>query len=145
VADSERVAELRKLIAKYLDELGLKYLKDQSDDFLVPFGEGVRVHLVPKDFGDDMTVVQVIAPTNVGVTVDEKLAMFIATQNSKFIFGRLALYPEQKAVGFETSLLGTFLNRAELQVAIAVASNMANKFDDEIQQIAGGQKAGSAF
>jgi hypothetical protein len=145
VADSERVAELRKLIAKYLDELGLKYLKDQSDDFLVPFGEGVRIHLVPKDFMDDMTVVQIIAPTNIGVTVNADLAMFIATENSHFIFGRLALYPEQAAVGFEESLLGTFLNRAELQVAIAVASNMANKYDDEIMQRFGGHKAGSGF
>ena len=145
MAESERVEELRKLLIKYLDELELKYLTDQDGDFLVPFGEGVRIHLVPKEFGDDMTVVQVIAPTNLGVTVNGDLAMFIATENAKFIFGRLALYPEQAAVGFEESLLGTFLNRAELQVAIAVASTMANKYDDEIMQRFGGHKAGSDF
>jgi hypothetical protein len=145
VADSERVAELRKLVGKYLDELGIKYFRDSDDDFLVPFEESVRIHLVPKDFGDEMTVVQVIAPTNLDVNVTNELAMFVATENSKFVFGRLALYPEQKAVGFEESLLGTFLNRAELEVAIRVAATMANMYDDQIMQQFGGRKAGSGI
>ena len=145
MADSERVAELRTLIKKYLDELGLKYLTDSDNDFLVPFGDGVRIHLVPREFGEDMTVVQVIAPTNLDVPVTGELAMFVATETAKFVFGRLALYPEQKAVGFEESLLGTFLNRAELQVAIGVAAAMADKYDDEIMQRFGGQKAGRGF
>ena len=142
MADSERVEELRQLITKYLDELGLKYLRDQDGSFLVPWDTGVRVHLAPRDFGTDMSVVQIIAPTNLGLKVTPELAMFVATENSKFLFGRLALYPEQGAVGFEESLLGTFLNRAELEVAIGVASAMADKYDDEIQQRFGGEKAG---
>ncbi|MDI6900670.1 MAG: hypothetical protein QMC79_03145 [Anaerosomatales bacterium] len=142
MADSQRVDVLRNLVAKYLDEIGLQYLKDQNNNFLVPFGEGVRLHLVPKELGDDMTVIQIIAPTNVGLNVTGELAMFIATENAKFIFGRLALYPNEHAVGFEESLLGDFLNRAELEVAIGVAASMANKYDDEIMQRFGGQKAG---
>jgi hypothetical protein len=145
VAGSERVQELRDLIAKYLDELGLKYFKDSSDDFLVPFGEGVRVHLVPQEFGEDMTVVQIIAPTNLNLDITPDLAMYIAQESSRFIFGRLAIHPEQRAVGFEETLLGSFLNRAELHVAIGVAAAMADKYDDEIQQKFGGDKAGRGF
>lgn len=145
MTDSAHVAELRKLIIKYLDELGLKYLQDQDGSFLVPFETGVRIHLVPRDFGSDMSVVQVIAPTNLGVSVTPELAMFVATENAKFVFGRLALYPEQGAVGFEESLLGTFLNRAELEVAVGIAASMADRYDDEIQQRFGGQKAGRGF
>ena len=146
MADSERVEELQQLITKYLDELGLKYLRDQ--DGVVPgaWDTGVRVHLAPKDFGPDMSVVQIIAPTNLGLQGPRRsVAMFVATENSKFLFGRLALYPEQGAVGFEESLLGTFLNRAELEVAIGVVSTMADKYDDEIQQRFGGEKAGRGF
>jgi len=145
VTDTERVKELRELIAKYLDELGLKYLKDSSDDFLVPFGDGVRVHLVPQEFGDDMTVVQIIAPTNLDLDITPDLAMYVAQESSRFVFGRLAIHPEERAVGFEEALLGSFLNRAELHVAIGVAAAMADKYDDDIQQRFGGKKAGRGF
>ncbi|MBN2847171.1 MAG: YbjN domain-containing protein [Coriobacteriia bacterium] len=145
MTDSERVKELRELIARYLDELGLKYLRDSDNDFLVPFGEGVRVHLVPREFGDDMTVVQIIAPTNLDLDITPDLAMFLVQESSQFVFGRLAVHPDSRAVGFEETLLGSFLNRAELHIAIGVAAAMADKYDDEIQQRFGGRKAGRGF
>ena len=77
---SQALDDLRKLCRKYLEEAKLRFMVDQDNDFVLQFNDGVVVYVMPRDWGEGKTVVQVMAITNkdvrVGVT---DLALAAAT------------------------------------------------------------------
>jgi len=137
MADTPAVASLRGLIRKFLDESELKYLRDGDEDFVLPF-RNIMVHVTPHQWGDDQTVVAVVAVTNENMRIDKELTEFIAVENGRILFGKLCLYLDRKQVRFEHPLLGDFLNRDELGTAVKIVGSSAVGYESQIKEKWGG-------
>lgn len=137
MADTKAVADLRALVRKYLDEIGLNYLRDADDDFVVPVGE-IMIVLMPREWVEDQTVVVVAANIVENANLDESVYQYVNERNTEILFGKMAAYMDQKVVRFEHPLLGDFLNRAELEAAVKVVGATSLNFHDEVKKRWGG-------
>ena len=133
MADTPTVSSLRDLCRKYLDESDLTYLRDSNDNLVLAFGH-IMVHVIPHQWGDDQTVVEVSAVTNEGMRIDPDLYEFLSDQNAAILFGKLCLYKNWNQVRFEHPLLGDFLNRDELTTAVKVVAASALSFESQINE-----------
>lgn len=111
-----------------------------ENTFVVTRGSAVAF-VRPIDLPGERTGVAVVSITNVGMRMDDELTHFIATENGKLAFGALHLDEGNSAVALGHTLLGTFLNREELNVAIAAVSSLADDYDDRIKARFGGRLA----
>lgn len=138
--DSEALATVRKTLQDYLTEIFGNYQVDQDGDFMVvhPLGSSVA-YIRALDWGDGQTIVRVWAITNVGMRVDGDLARFLASENNSVVFGAFALNEDKPAVHFGHTLLGDFLQRKELEVAVAAVVTTADHYDDQIKERFGGK------
>jgi hypothetical protein len=134
--DSEALATLKSTIAQYLQESFGGFLKDQNDNFVLQAGSA-RIIISPFDWVEEQTLVRVVALVNV-----EGLSKYLIAENLKLIFGKFSLEPTAGMVFFEHTLLGDFLNRKELEVAVKAIASTADKYDDELQARFGGKKFG---
>jgi hypothetical protein len=139
--DSEALATLKATIAKYLQESFGGFLKDQNDNFVLQAGSA-RVLVVPLEWVEGQTLVRVLALVNKDGGPVEALAKYLVAENLKLIFGKFSLEPLGRMVFFEHALLGDFLNRKELEIAVKAVASSADKYDDEIQAQFGGKKFG---
>lgn len=136
--DSEAVAVLRTALKGYLDADFAGYEIDRDGDFVVAAGSA-RVFIRPLEQGD-RTLVRIWSITNVDLRVDGALTGFLATENARIAFGKFNLHEEQApAVHLSHTLLGDFLNREELQVAVVVIAQTADEYDDRIKARFGGR------
>lgn len=131
VADSKAVGNLRALIKRYLDEIGLTVLRDPDDDFVIPAGP-VMILIVPRDWGDDETIVMISANVSEGCRIEADLYEYLNERNAVMLFGKLVAYEQKQLVRFEHPLLGDFLNRAELEAAVKVVGAMALQHKPEV-------------
>ncbi len=136
MADS--LATLRKTIEEDLKETFGSYQVDKDGDFVLTH-ESVITWIRPAEWIQGQTVVNVFSITNVGMDVTPELTKFLATENSKFVFGAFALDETRPSVLFRQTLLGDFLQRKELEAAIAAVVLTANQYDDQIKQRFGGR------
>lgn|SRR5512141_246230 len=139
--DSEALTTLKSTIAKYLQESFGGFLRDQNDNFILQAGSA-RIIIAPVDWVDGQTLVKVIAPVNMGGGPADELAKFLVAENLKLIFGKFSVEPTGPMVFYEHALLGDFLNRKELEMAVRAIASTADKYDDEIQARFGGKKFG---
>jgi hypothetical protein len=140
MADSEAVATLRQTLQDHLTEIFGSYQVDKDGDFVVQHpGISAITFVRPMDWMDEQTIVRVFSITNVGMKVDEELSKFLATENAKLVFGAFFLDEDKPAVGYGHTLLGDFLQRKELEVALTAVVATAEKYDDEIKERFGGQ------
>ncbi|HJW76863.1 MAG TPA: hypothetical protein VJ787_14575 [Thermoleophilia bacterium] len=142
MTDSVHLKTLRDTCKNYLTSAGLKYMTDMENDFVLMFDDGVQVWAMPRELPDGRTIVKVEALCAKGMRIDGDLGIFIAEENGKMLFGKLALYPERQEVHFEHSLLGDYLNQAELELAILMVAVSTNEYDDRIKEKWGGKKRG---
>ncbi len=142
MTETGHLAALRQACARYLTKAGLKYLTDPDDDYVLLFDDGVRVFVMPRELPDGVTVVKVEALCVKGMRIDGDLGIFLAEENAKTLFGKLALYPERQEVHYEHALLGDYLNQAELELAVQLVAYSTNQYDDRIKERWGGKKQG---
>jgi hypothetical protein len=141
MAESEALKTLRSTIEKYLTESFGGYLKDQNNNFVLQAGSA-RVMVIPLDWVGGQTLVKIVALVNRDSTSIDALARYLAGENLQLIFGKFSLQPETRMVFYEHTLLGDFLNRKELEVAVQAIASTADKYDDEIKARFGGKKFG---
>jgi len=141
MGESEALKTLRSTIEKYLKESFGTYLRDQSENYILQAGSA-RIFITPIDWIEGQTLIRIVAPVNRDTQVSAELTHFLAVENMKVIFGKLSLDPDNHAVYFEHTLLGDFLNRKELEVAVKAIAITSDKYDDEIQAQFGGKKLG---
>jgi hypothetical protein len=141
MADSEALTTLKSTIEKYLKESFGTYLKDQNDNYVLHAGSA-RVFIIPLNWVEGQTLIKIVAPVNWDAQPSDELARFLAVENMKLIFGKFSLDPNRRMVFFEHTLLGDFLNRKELEVAVKAIAVTADKYDDEIKAQFGGRKLG---
>ncbi len=141
MAASDAVKTLRSTIEKYLKESFGSYLKDDRNNYILQAGSA-RVFIIPVDWIKEQTIVRVVSVVNRGAQITGELTKFLAYENIKVVFGKFSLDPDRQAILFEHILLGDFLNRKELEVAVKSVAYIADKYDDEIKAQFGGKKYG---
>lgn len=129
---------LRSKIDGYLREMAPDLSVDDEGDFMVRLGE-VITWIRPVAWEDERTLVRVWSITNIGMRVDEELTRFLVTTNARVAMGGFRLDESGPAVMIVHSLLGDYLNRAELQAAVAVVTGMATDFGPQIKSRFGGR------
>jgi hypothetical protein len=137
MTESEVVAVLRTALAAHLEAAFGSYEVDRDRDFVVRRGSA-RVFVRPLEQAG-RTFVRISSVSNVGVSVDGGLTRFLATENSTLAFGKFSLNEEASAVHVAHTLLGDFLNRDELAIAVGAVAEIADRYDDEIKQRFGGR------
>jgi hypothetical protein len=138
MTDSPAVASLRRKLESHLEELFGGCEADPDGDFMLAHGS-TMTWLRPMDWEDGRTIVRVWAVTNVDVRVGPELARFLLNENANQVFGGFALDPAKRTVAFGHTLLGDFLQRKELALAIAGVVNAADEYDDRIKARFGGK------
>jgi hypothetical protein len=138
VSEDGAVEALRERVDRYLDETGLEHSVDDAGDYMIPFGTAVT-WVRPMAWKEGRTLVRVWSITNVDLPITPELTRFLVTTNAQLAFGGLHLDPRRPSVIMAHSLLGDYLNRAELQVAIAGVAGTADRFAPEIKQRFGGK------
>lgn len=130
---------LRRQLDQQLGEIGIPYGIDQAGDFAVSYGDATT-YLRPRD-QSGRTVVRIWAITNVDVDLTDELTRFLVTENAKLAFGGFEVDRSGK-VAFSHTLLGDFLQRAELEVALGAVATTADQYAKEIKSRFGGKLFG---
>jgi len=139
--DSDALTTLKSTISKYLQESFGGFLRDQNDNFILQAGSA-RIIIAPVDWVDGQTLVKVVALVNKDGGPAEELAKYLIAENLRLIFGKFSFEPTGRMVFYEHTLLGDFLNRKELEIAVKAIASTADKYDDELQARFGGKKFG---
>jgi hypothetical protein len=139
--DSEALSTLRSLTEKYLTESFGGYLKDQNGNYVLQAGSA-RIMIIPMDWVDGQTLVKIVALVSKDAEPADAVAKFVAEENLKLIFGKFSIEPNARMIFYEHTLLGDFMNRKELEIAVKAIASTADKYDDEIQAKFGGKKFG---
>ena len=129
---------LRERVERYLRETTLQWSVDDTGDFMIPY-RSVITWIRPMPWTEERTLVRVWSITNVDMRADAELTRFLVTTNAKLAFGGFHLDENRPSVIMANALLGEYLNRAELQVAVAAVTGTADKFAPEIKQRFGGK------
>jgi len=98
------------------------------------------VHVQVKVFDEDGSVVLVSSPSVSGATISPELYEHVATATT-FDFGHLSVVKESDGTGtvsFSHSLLGDFLDDAELRTAVIAVAYTSDELDDGLAERFGG-------
>jgi hypothetical protein len=142
VTGADAVAAVRDKVEGHLRASGLDVAADFEGDYMIRRpGDSAIVWIRPVAWEGDHTLVRVWSVTNVDVPVDGALAKFVLTANARWPVGGLRIDdrgPLGPIVIFSHSLLGAYLNRVELQFAIAAVTAGAHVFGSQIKDRFGG-------
>lgn len=111
-----------------------------NDEYSVVNGS-TRVFITVNQVGDSFCFVHLMAPVLIDAPVTAELYEYVATTDP-FIFGRLLAKKEDDGtvtVLLTHSLLGDFLDEAELGYAVAGIAGSADELDDELVGKFGGR------
>lgn len=136
------LAELRSRVEEHLCQQYGDAPTDRSGDFTVLLGP-VAVWVRP-EIVDGRALVRVWAITNVGMRVEDALARHLLETNARLPFGGLGLDERQPAVVFSDDLLGDYLTRAELALAVAMAAGTTVEVGPAIKERFGGRLFGES-
>ena len=138
--ESEAVATLKQTLQDHLMEAFGTYQVDRDGDFVIQQpGVSAVTYVRPTDWVEGQTLVRVFSFTNVDMRVDQELTKFLVTTNANLIFGAFFLDEDAPRVGFRHTLLGDFLQRKELEVAVRAVVSTAEEYDDQIKERFGGR------
>lgn len=135
------LAELRARVEEHLRQQYGAAPTDASGDFTVALGPAM-VWVRPEVDAGGRALVRVWAITNTGMRVDDELARHLLETNVRLPFGGLALDESQPAVVFADDLLGDYLTRAELALAVAMAAGATAEAGPGIKDRFGGSLFG---
>lgn len=134
---STALQDLREKVERFLREMAPTITTDSSGDFMLDTGPCIA-WVRPLEWRDGHTLVRVWAITNVGMDVTGALTRFLLETNAKIAIGGLRLDERGPAVMLVHTLLGDYLNRAELGVAVGSVVGTATQLAPEIKQRFGG-------
>ena len=95
--------------------------------------------------GEPRTLVHISSPVLRGLKPSPELYEWVAKDGTKFWFGHMQLFEDQKAPGtllmmMAHTLLGDYLDEAELSSALFAVLGSADEWDDKLQARFGGKR-----
>ena len=129
----------REQVEKQLRESGIAFGVDQDGDLAVPFGNTITFIRPVEESGTKL--VRIWAITNVDIELSDELTRFLATENAKLAFGGFEVDGSRK-VALSHTLLGDYLQRAELEAGLAAVAVAADRYNDDIKSRFGGKLFG---
>ena len=133
-----RLEELRARIEPMLtDILGHMPEQDAEGDYVMPL-LGVNVIVAPRVVPDAISLVRVLAITNLGVSVGPELGLVLARLNFGMTFGRFVLDAEHEAIWFDETLLGESVTDEQMRFTVKIVAETATRWDGLLKQMFGG-------
>lgn len=136
--------EVRMKVQRILAEMLGTVMVDAEGDFKIDY-ESTTGFVRVWDWVDDDTVVTVEALIVRDVPVTPALFEWMARDGSNYIFGRPKLVEwedsDSNLLLFSQNLLGNYLDRQELEVAVQCVFNTADELDDLVRERFGGSRA----
>ena len=127
----------RQKVRTFLDELSIGYVETDHDTLIIEAGT-TAVYITVETAGD-RDVVTLFAPVLSEVDAPaERLAEVLAL-NSELRFGKFSWLPDRRTIAVEYELLGDFLDREELCLAVEAVGGIADTCDVKLQPILGGR------
>jgi hypothetical protein len=137
--ETEAVEVLRSKVENYLRQRQLSYEVKPNGSLWIRQGSTVVV-VSPSQWGE-RTLVKLAAPIALNIRqVTPELTRFLAEKNYQLLFGKFSLDTENNAVWYEHVLLGDFLDAEELFVALVAIALTADEHDEQVAEMAGGQR-----
>ncbi|MEZ5141203.1 MAG: hypothetical protein R2726_01610 [Acidimicrobiales bacterium] len=137
-AEVERVrTKVRDYLTGVFDAVDV----DEAGECALSYGSA-RVSVSVRIFDEDSTAVHVEAPLVTGATASPELFHYVATSADTYDFGHLGVREEgdgKATITFSHSLLGDFLDDAELRTAVVAVSFYGDQLDDELAARFGGR------
>lgn len=147
-ADSQDFALLRETVNGFLRASFDEVRQDRDGDFFVR-SLGVTTWVQPRSLAEDQTAVLIWSPSNIGVTVDAEMTSFLAAEANNLAFGQFELHdagrPPSRWSGprihVSHALLGEFLSRDELAVAVQAVADASAHYGPILKERFGGRLA----
>ena len=138
---TDAAAITKERVQRFLADLFGEVHIDRDGDFNFRHGS-THVYIRVHEMGKDATAVRVWSFTNRKVPDSNELFRYLAATNGMLVFGALSAKAVEDGVSvvLSHSLLGEYLDPAELAAAVAAVAQLADDFDDEIKSRFGGER-----
>jgi hypothetical protein len=137
MAGSEGVTQLRETVGGFLRASFAEVRVDQDDDFEVRH-RGVTTWVQLRAIDADETAVLVWTVSNVGMAVTDEMTRFLAVESDRLTFGQFELHEQPPRIHVSHALLGAFLSREELEVAVDAVAAAAADYGPVVKEAFGG-------
>lgn len=137
MANQQALADLRHTVEGFLAKSFGDSRLDADGDFEVR-RHGVTTWVELRPVADDQTAVLIWSVSNVGMAAGEELATFLAVEANNLGFGQFELHEDPPRIHVSHALLGEFLSREELEVAVDAVAAAAAHYGSSIKKRFGG-------
>jgi hypothetical protein len=140
MAEPEALAVLRQTVDGFLRNSFDDVRVDRVGDFHVR-PRGVTTWIQVRSLDEEQTAVLVWSPSNIGMTADAGLTSFLATEANNLAFGQFELHDLGPRIHVSHALLGEFLSREELEVAVEAVAEASVRYGPIVKERFGGRLA----
>jgi hypothetical protein len=140
MAKPEALALLRQTVDDFLRKSFDDVRVDRVGDFHVR-PRGVTTWIQVRSLDEDQTAVLIWSPSNIGMTADDGLTGFLATEANNLAFGQFELHDLGPRIHVSHALLGEFLSREELEVAVEAVAEASARYGPIVKERFGGRLA----
>ena len=130
---------LRRQLEQQLNDSQIPFNVDANGDLAVELAN-TTTYVRPQNVGG-RACVRIWAITNVDVNVTDELTRYLATETATLAYGGFELH-EAGRVALSHTLLGGFLQRTELEVAVTAMAATAEQYAAQIKSRFGGKLFG---
>ena len=113
--------------------------QDEFPSFRISFGSAV-VYVSVRAWGDDDATIAVGSWVITGVEMTPELMEFLIRRNHNMRFGAFSI-DDENDIHFEHTIVGSTVDKGELEASIKGVANIADSYDDEIKERFGGNRA----
>ena len=135
----ELIQQTNEKVEAVLAENFPGHLKFGDGQYTISHGS-TQIMIVVRPFTDDETCVECISQLVSGATVNEELMKYLLRKNAELHFGAFGLLFDD-TITFSHSIAGKNLDANELLTTLNSVAVIADFYDDEIVNMAGGKRA----
>lgn len=135
----ELIEKTNKLVETALDEHFPEYIKFEDGSYTITHGS-TQVMIQVRPYTENETCVECLANVVFGADITPELMQFLLRKNAELHIGGFGLLFDDTVI-FQHSVAGTNLDANELATSVKAVAIIADHYDDEIVDMAGGQRS----
>ena len=124
-------------IRELLDELGIAW--EPADGGALKVEAGTTAVYITTDERAGRSVVSLLAPVLAEVDAPSDRLVELLALNADLSFGKFSWHPTERTLTVDYELLGDFLDRDELAVALQAVGDIADTCDERLRPLIGGR------